>query len=277
MKVYVLMIGLLCSFQSMALTFTSTVHSIDIGNKDEFHLVRFDNGRVGFVEANDDEFLNLLHVNAKNNEMIEVSFDKDNYLVSAQSMGTSIIEDDKSKYESVGPYKPSIVKTISEASRIFSRMRRDYTSNGECYSRAHVWAYEEHQRSGLNLMKVFMFFTERYIRNYRYHWWFHVTPMVYLQNLNSPRTLDRRYTTGPIMTKTWSDVFIRSQRTCKKVQKFDEFWLNQQSQDCYHIHSSMYYVIPRDLEKRDLTGVEKTEFKEKEIKRAYRDGFNRSI
>ena len=119
-----------------------------------------------------------------------------------------------------------------------------------------------------------MFFTTRYIRKYKFHWWFHVTPMFYVKSFKSPRTLDRRYTSGPRQTKTWSDVFVKSKRRCKKVKTFDDFWLNQEKEDCYHIYASMYYVIPRDLEKRDITGKEKTEFSEKEIQRAYSNGFN---
>lgn len=126
-------------------------------------------------------------------------------------------------------------------------------------------------------MKVFLFFTESYIRRYRFNWWFHVTPATFVSNLKSPRTLDRRYTTGPRQTKTWSDIFIRSKRTCKEVEKFDDFWLNQQKEDCYHIHASMYYVIPRDLEKRDLSGLEKTEFIESQIRLAYMNGFSREM
>src|SRR5690606_15702344 len=108
---------------------------------------------------------------------------------------------------------------------------------------------------------------------YKFGWWFHVTPMVYMANKSSPRTLDRKYTSGPRQTKVWSDVFIKSKRTCKKVEKFDDYYLNQKTQDCYHIHTSMYYVIPRDIEKRDLTGEEKSGFNEREIRRAYQNGF----
>lgn len=154
-------------------------------------------------------------------------------------------------------------------------MRKDYTSGGQCYNRAHIWSYEEFQRSRLNTMKIFMFFTESYIRKYKYHWWFHVTPMVYVGNLKSPRTLDRRYTSGPRTTKSWSDIFIKSKRTCPVVKTFNDFWLNQNKQHCYHIYTNMFHVIPRDIETRDLTGIEKTEFDEKTIKKAYKDAFKK--
>src|SRR5690606_5114643 len=107
-------------------------------------------------------------------------------------------------------FEPTVVKSYNSALAIHNRMRKDYTKHGECYNRAHIWAYEEHEKKGTNLMKIFMFFTERYIRNYKFGWWFHVTPMVYMANKSSPRTLDRKYTSGPRQTKVWSDVFIKS-------------------------------------------------------------------
>lgn len=259
-------------------TFSSTIHSIGFGKGIDSHIVRFDNSRVSFIDHADQDLLTSLVQSTERNEMVEVQVDTENTVIAAQTVGPSeFVQDlaDEKLWQEVpeDPFKPAVIKDYKTLQTIFKRMRKDYTKKGECYSRAHVWAYEEHKKSGLNLMKNFMFFTERYIRKYKFHWWFHVTPMMYWENFTKPRTLDRRYTSGPRQTKTWSDVFVKSKRTCKKISKFDDFWLNQSKQDCYHIHTSMYYVIPRDIEKRDLTGKEKTAFSEKEIRRAYNNGF----
>ncbi|MBA2405442.1 MAG: hypothetical protein H0V66_11770 [Bdellovibrionales bacterium] len=264
----------------LAETFSSTIHSIDFGNENELHLIRFNNGRVSFVNTKKLKLTKSLILSEQKNETVEVKVDDKNNLFSSQAVEPVSLKDYAEELDAwkntLAPYKPGIVKNFNAALSVQNKMRRDYRSAGQCYNRAHIWAYEEYQRSKLNSMKIFMFFTERYIRKYKFHWWFHVTPMTYVGNLNSPRTLDRRYTSGPRQTKVWSDTFVRSKRICPTVKKFDDFWLNQQTQDCYHIHASMYYVIPRDLEKRDLTGVEKTEFIEKEIIRAYKDGFGKS-
>jgi hypothetical protein len=261
-----------------AARFSSTIHSIDFGKTSEQHLIRFHNGRVTFVNPNDFELIESLVLSSKKFETIEVQTDNENILYAVQTVNPLPDQDHIGDIEWAPQsklYNPSIMRDWNGALGVYNRMRRDYSLNGECYNRAHIWGYEEFQRTKLNSMKIFMFFTERYIRNYRFHWWFHVTPMVYVANLSSPRTLDKRYTTGPIQTKTWSDVFVRSKRACRIVKKFENFWLNQQSEDCYHIYTSMYYVIPRDIEKRDLTGIEKSEFYEKEIRKAYQNGFNR--
>lgn len=268
-------LSIIFSQSVLAARFYSSVHSIDYGRADEDHLIRFDNGRVSFLRPDKDKLLTMIELNSRNQTILKIKTNHKNQILNI------VITDDKNHEEvdgqlSSAPYRPAVVKNSNEALKIFNKMRKDYTRNGECFNRAHIWAYEEHNRSKLNLMKIFMFFTTRYIRRYKYHWWFHVTPMVYVGNLKSPRTLDRRYTSGPRQTKTWSNVFIKSQRTCKIVKKFDDYYLNQQKEDCYHIYSSMYYVIPRDLEKRDLTGVEKSEFIEKDIRRGYRNGFNKT-
>jgi hypothetical protein len=277
MKRTIFLIMLLATHTAFAEKFTTTIHSIALGKKGEPHLVRFDNGRASFLSQSNAELLNSLIQTDKNHNLLEVKVDRRNNIYAALTIQNNdiYVDDVSSKAWTSEPYKPSILNHTNTAIGIFNKMRKDYTKDGECYNRAHIWSYEEYKRSGLHSMKIFMFFTEKYIRNYKFHWWFHVTPMSYVASLSSPRTLDRRYTSGPRQTKIWSDVFIKSKRTCKKVNTFDEYYENQMGQDCYHIYTSMYYVIPRDIEKRDITGLEKSEFLDKEIKRAYRNGFNK--
>ena len=262
---------------AFAAKFSSRIHSIEMGNNNESHLVRFDNSRVTFVHPKDRALIRSLMASKQRQENVGIETDKDNQVVAAQSTAYSFDEEDiddgmKSIME---PYEPTVVKGYNAALNVFRGMRRDYSLSGECYNRAHIWAYEDHKKSKRNLMKIFMFFTTRYIRLYKFHWWFHVTPMAFVNNMSSPRTLDRRYTAGPLMTKTWSDVFVRSKRKCPIVTKFDDFFLNQKTQHCFHIYTSMYFVTPRDIEKRDLTGVVKEEFIEKEVNRAYKNAFKR--
>lgn len=257
--------------------FSSTIHSIDLGHGRESHLVRFNNGRVGFVEADKANILATLQSRDENQE-VKVSTNSKNNIYAVRV--TNIEDPGDGDQEGEGesdqePYSPTIVKNTNAALKLFNTMRKDYTLKGECYNRAHIWTVEAKKKNDANLMKIFMFFTESYIRKYKFNWWFHVTPMVYVGSLNSPRTLDRRYTSGPRQTKTWSNTFVKSKKTCKIVEKFDDFYENQQSQDCYHIYTSMYYVKPRDIEKRDLTGVEKTEFIDREINKAYKNAFKK--
>lgn len=258
-------------------TFSSSIHSIDVGSGNNPHLVRFDNGRVSFIDHRKGGLLTTMKSIHEKEQFVKITADSSNHVYAVKIISDIRPEDESETPQTTEsePYSPAVVKNTNAARKIFKKMRRDYTRAGECFNRAHIWSFEEFKRSGLKSMKIFMFFTERYIRRYKFHWWFHVTPMVYVKNLKSPRTLDRRYTSGPRQTKSWSNTFVKSKRRCKIVNKFDDFWLNQKSQDCYHIHTSMFYVIPRDIEKRDLTGIEKTGFVEREIKKAYKNGFRK--
>lgn len=256
-----------------ATSFSSTIYSIDYGKKTESDIVKFDNGRVGFLDLAAKDLKLALKTCWENHQNVKVMLDRRLNIVSAQSFASKENNEQERQWAEPDPepYRPTVLRDTNAALEMLNKMRRDYTSEGQCYNRAHVWVYEEYQRTSRKSMKLFMFFTNRYINNYRFHWWFHVTPMVHVAN--GRRTLDRRYTSNPLPFKTWTDVFIKSKRTCPTVKKFDDYANYQQEQDCYLIPVSMYYVIPRDIEKRDLTGIEKTSFIQNEIDRAYKDAF----
>lgn len=262
------------SFATALSTFTSTIHSIDLGKrKKDPHLIKFDNGRVAFVGNADIDLVRALEKGRRNRLIIEIVQDKKNNIISAQGQGIEKDEEEDSFKQSLPPYEPTVLKSYNSALSILNQMRKDYNKEGQCYSRAHVWAYEEYNRSGLQSMKLFLFFTNRYIRNYRFHWWFHVTPMTYVEG--TMRTLDRRYSSAPVRTKTWTDIFIKSKRSCRLVKYYNTYAKNQESQDCYLIPVSMYFLIPRDIEKRDLMGTVKESFIQRDIDRSYRDAFDR--
>lgn len=271
-KIFFAMSVLVAANVSRGESLNSTVHSIDLGQNNEAHMIRFDNGRVAFLENKKSDVLYKIKNAHDRNQFLKIELDHENNILDFSVEGNSRIEFNM-QFVSDEPFKPTILKDINAAIRMFNKMRKNYTKNGECFNRAHVWTYEQFQQTNTNMMKVFMFFTEKYIRKYKFNWWFHVTPMIYVKNLNSPRAMDRRYNGGPRQLKTWSDTFVKTKRACKRVEKFDDFWLNQKIEDCFHIHASMFYVMPRDLEKRDLTGIEKEAFIEKEIKKAYSNGF----
>ena len=63
----------------------------------------------------------------------------------------------------------------SQLSPIFSRQNTRLIQSSQCYDKAHYWSYEW-SRQNLSLGKMFLFFTESYIRRYNYKWWFHVAP-----------------------------------------------------------------------------------------------------
>lgn len=172
-------------------------------------------------------------------------------------------------------FKPSLLSSESEADKIFSNMRGKPRWRSQCYNRAHVWAYEEFQRRGTKLKKTFIFFTNRYIRNYRYKWWFHVAPSTLVSDGVSKKelVLDWSYFDGPTETEEWTKYFIYSGSSCPTVQKYSHYENNQEKEDCYLLKTSMYFWQPLDIEAYEKTGVEKTDFISGEVNRAYRQAF----
>ena len=172
-------------------------------------------------------------------------------------------------------FKPTLLNSQAEVSQIFKSLRRNATSYSQCYNRAHIWSYESKNKFQLNSMKVFMFYTRKYIREYNFQWWFHVAPYTYvmLDGVKQERVLDPRFTKAPTEMKSWTDVFMKNKVTCTEITKYSDYSNHQEDAYCYLYKSSMYYVQPLDLENLENTGKTKETWLNYEITRAYRNGF----
>ncbi|MFP5384892.1 MAG: protein-glutamine glutaminase family protein [Bacteriovoracia bacterium] len=275
MKFAVAFVFLLMTFQSYAEVFRSKIHSIDFATKENSpHLILMENGRVVFVEYHQKDLLKTFKEGLKDDEIFEIEVDEENNFKRAKAIEPSSSNHDPGEriYSKEMSYDPTVLSSSSGATSIFRRMRRDYQNQSQCYNRAHVWAWEEYKNTGLRSMKHFLFFTRRYIRNYRYKWWFHVSPSVLVEG-SGVRILDRRYTSGHRSVSSWTKNFIYSGRSCPVVHKYYDYRNNQETEDCYLIPVSMYFWQPRDIERRDRTGYEKTSFINSEIDYAYWEAF----
>lgn len=172
-------------------------------------------------------------------------------------------------------FTPTILNSPVEAATIFKNLRRNATSSSQCYNRAHIWSYESKNKFQLNSMKVFMFYTRKYIREYNFQWWFHVAPFTYVMNDGVKRetVLDPRFTKVPTEMKAWTDEFMKNKVTCPVISKYSDYANHQEDEYCYLYKTSMFYVQPLDLENLENTGKTKNTWLDYEIKRAYRNGF----
>ena len=250
-------------------SFYEKISDISWGVNKEDHLLKLDSGRVVYVKNINFEALSKI----KKDFQYKIIIDNRNYLrkLIPLSSKTDEFEPQLDEYFMPKPFEPTILKESQQAKNIFLRMRRNYKNSGQCFNRAHIWSFEEFKKYRTKLQKVFLFFTDRYIRLYRFHWWFHVAPLTYLGTL--PRVLDRRYATGPLQLKSWSDFFMKSKRSCPLINNYSDYSLNQQSQHCFLMKSSMYQIIPRDLEKLELYGEGREYFTKNELDKAYKDAF----
>lgn len=269
------LLTLIISFNVLAEKIKSKVDSLDIGIDGEVHLVKLTNGRVAFIPFNDKFLLKKIQEHHKKGEWLELVLDQASALKTIKVIPPQPSNEDFTNYTPMtDPYVPSVVST-TKAHNMFIKMRRDYKDKSQCFNRAHIWTYEEYMRSKTNFNKVFLFFTSSYIRAYNFHWWFHVTPMLYVGGTKKAnwRILDRRYTSGIRTSKTWTDIFIKSKRTCKIVNKYADYRENQRSQHCYMIPVPMYYLVPSDIERRDSTGEERTTYEDLDVQHAYWEAF----
>jgi hypothetical protein len=171
-------------------------------------------------------------------------------------------------------YSPSVV-TATEADSIFRNLNDRSRRRAQCYNRAHVWAYESFKNRGLKSMKVFMFFTLKYIREYRYRWWFHVAPLTEVSDGESIRdtVLDPIFMEGPVGLKEWSDRFIRPKTECPVAAKYSDYEKLQNETYCVFMKVPMFFWQPRDLEALEHGGAPKKGFLQDDVDYAYWQAF----
>jgi hypothetical protein len=171
-------------------------------------------------------------------------------------------------------YTPSVVKG-GTAKSYFNESR---ISHGEtqCYNRAHVWAFELWKNHQTKSQKIFLFFSRKYIREHNFGWWFHVAPMLIVNEWlggKSEKVVDPRYITAPRSIDWWIGKFVSGNVTCPEIKKYSEYADYPYSEDCYILKAPMYIYQPLDLEMLEVWGVQKNNFVQLDLEWAYKEAF----
>lgn len=166
-------------------------------------------------------------------------------------------------------YDPSRVQSV------FNAQRTDTRKKSQCYNRAHVWSWEmkrfTEQGRPVQPGKMWLFFTKKYIRAYKYKWWFHVAPFVQLNNQDT--VMDRKFLRGPISRRGWTDFFITPRTQCQVISSYSQYTSNPYAGDCFLMRTSVHYHQPYQIENLESgRGQAQTSWQEWELKRAYKDG-----
>lgn len=171
-------------------------------------------------------------------------------------------------------FTPTILSSYNEAKKIFRAQRGGSLGSSECYHRAHVWSWEAFKNSGINSMKIFMFFTQKFIRENDYEWWFHVSPMVYAKENGGvvEYIMDKRFLSGPSYLSTWTRIFVKG-ASCPEISKYSQYSQNQEKESCYLMKFIMHYYQPKDLEALERLNAVKNFWFDWEIKEAYQLGY----
>ena len=169
------------------------------------------------------------------------------------------------------------VASINTVESLFRGQRRDTKRKSQCYNRAHVWAYEmSAQRLNgrrVQMGKMWIFFTSRYIRDYKYKWWFHISP--YLTQSGRIMVMDRTFLSRPADLQYWTDQFISTREVCKTVRKYSDYELNQRARNCFLMKTSVHYWQPWQIKNAETRGEAQTDWNRYEIKKAYRNAIGR--
>ena len=250
----------------------SPIHSLEKVNNN--YLVKFENGRVAFLSANH-KSLGLSNLNGLKGRMVEAKLARDYSLLSIQSLEAPLKALERAEMVEPPLYEATIISSLNEAKKIFKRLNPNYKRASECTNRAHIWASEEFKKNNLKSMKIFVLFTASYINRVRFKWWFHVAPMLTVNEGGKieRRVLDYMFAHRPLTVREWTNQLVFSKRPCLPTTKFSEYDVNPQTEDCYLMDAPMYDWTPTDLRNQEIQGKYKTEFSQGEIRAAYSEAF----
>jgi hypothetical protein len=162
-------------------------------------------------------------------------------------------------------YEPTQLATMAETATLFDELEY-VTPKSQCYQRAMIWTYAMYNTHQIKSQKVFLFFTQRFIREYRYKWWFHVAPVVIAEGKEV--VLDPTFTKSPLVLGDWTNEFMLNKAPCAVANSYTQYENNQSVEYCYTLMTPMYYYQPRDMEALDLRGEKITDFKPGDISHA---------
>lgn len=182
------------------------------------------------------------------------------------------------RWNSYDPLEKSNITTLSTydaAQSVMNGMNGETSDDSQCYNRAHMWTYEALVNQRVTLGKTWIFFTRKYIREFRYKWWFHVAPHTYVGADRFQYMLDRGFTMIPYTLENWKNIFMKNQANCPVVTDYQQYETRQEDAFCYLIHSSQYYWQPWQLKSLSVEGEHYYGYKNSELKIAYKDALKR--
>ena len=123
---------------------------------------------------------------------------------------------------------------------------------------------------------MWLYFTKKYIRQYRFKWWFHVSPFVQLNGEDI--VMDKKYLEGPISRRGWTDFFIKSRTKCPIISKYSDYERNPFRGECFLMRTSVHYYQPYQAELlEEGKNPEQKRWENWELKQAYKDGIGTNI
>ena len=161
------------------------------------------------------------------------------------------------------------LRSTRSAKRIMKGLDGNTHQDSQCYNRAHMWTYSTQQQHNIDLGKIWIMFTKKYIREYNYKWWFHVAPIAKVKN--DVLVLDKSFTKKPATVTNWKNIFIKSHEACTITNDYTEVEDGQESGHCYLLFSNQYYYQPSELISLDGGDIPRDSYFPNQVMDAYRD------
>ncbi len=251
--------------------------------KESLEVILSNRADVLNISADNTNALNVIEeAHASNTPLtITVSPEMNNVIIDAELIDAIKDVSESVSLEAAHPmsnYNPSNVDSIEVANAIFKTLYKRTNWFVQCFNRAHLWAKQMLDNQGVHSMKQYIFYTKKYRREINGKWWFHVAPMI---KVNDQRyVMDKEFTRNPVTDTEWENIFTKKLRAkgiknyrCKVIQNMKEFYekANQEKEYCNILTTSMYYWEPNDMSLLDKTGAQKTKFINRELKIAIKD------
>ncbi|MGE3610132.1 MAG: protein-glutamine glutaminase family protein [Bacteriovoracaceae bacterium] len=264
------------SFSASASTIDTQIHSIQFGDfVPDIPLIYLSGGQILKLSKPDLNLLSKLQESLISKQWLRITLNKKKEIINIEKIKAPFSNHLKIQ-KSFSIFVPSVIDNFKIAQSYFNESKRPLKES-QCYNRAHVWTHDWLIQHNLLSSKIFLFFTQKYIREFNFEWWFHVSPLVHVKNEQGEikqRVMDIKYAKGPIKTKQWTDIFMKNDSSCPLVSSYSDQANNPESSYCYIMITNMYYYQPQDLEFFELSGVDKSYWIEDELKNAYLEAFN---
>lgn len=252
------------------------IHAIDEGKAGEDTLLLLTTGHVVRLGNNKSDIPFLQMKNAKS--WLRFGLNKKHELESVTRIEPPQDAVKSYTFDSEEMYHPTVLESMDVAQTHF-QTGRFVEKESQCYNRAHIWSYEWYLKNHIQSNKTWLFFTRKYIRKFKFEWWFHVSPSMHVKDNGTVREkiMDVKYARGPIDLKRWTDIFMRNNANCPVVKTYSDYANYPETGWCYVMRTSMFYYQPFDIEMKETWGAIKGNWYDSEVKAAYLEAFNESI
>lgn len=254
---------------------TAQVFDIDYGKKGEETLLLLTTGHVARVQ-NIHKNLASYENARQERSWIKFQLNSEREIISAQVVPARISSKNKSlAFFEEDLFEPTLIESMDQARAYFADGRY-VNKESQCYNRAHIWSYEWFTKHSILSNKTWLFFTRKYIRKYKFEWWFHVAPSVKVMDAGIAREkiMDVKYARGPIDLKRWTDIFMLNDAHCPLVKTYSDYANYPESGWCYTMRTSMFYYQPYDIEMKETWGAVRGNWNESDIRAAYAEAFD---